>query len=116
MISSGFAKAFCLGVSMNGGFVGGFIFPIITIAVMCAVVCNNMYPQLPLGMCLGCFIAGLPAAICPMPFTLAGLAIFLFYFGLYQTVPIFITAITSYTIVVGSGASLTLSQSLVLIL
>jgi hypothetical protein len=62
-----------------------------------------MYPSLPMGLCLGCFIAGLPAAVCPMPFTLAGLVIFVFFFGLYQTAPIFLTCIVSYTLVVGSG-------------
>ena len=38
-----------------------------------------------------------------MPFTLCGLAIFCFYIGLYQTAPIFISTIVSYTIVCGTG-------------
>lgn len=37
------------------------------------------------GLCLGCFIAALPSGICPMPFTLSCLSIFMFYFGIYQT-------------------------------
>eukprot|EP01035_Chromulina_nebulosa_P017930 gene17930-23552_t len=73
LVSSLFAKMFTLGISMNGGFVGGFIFPIITIATMAAVLSHLLYPDIPLGLFLGCFMAGLPAAICPMPFTLSGL-------------------------------------------
>jgi H+/Cl- antiporter ClcA len=103
LVSSGFGKAFTLGMSMNGGFVGGFVFPLITIGAMAGLVCSQLYPSLPLGLCLGCFIGGLPASICPMPFTLACLAIFIFYFGLYQTFPIFLSCIVSYTLVVGSG-------------
>ena len=38
-----------------------------------------------------------------MPFTLLGIAVYCFYFGIYQTVPIYISIITSYTVVCGSG-------------
>ena len=38
-----------------------------------------------------------------MPFTLACLAIFTQYNGLYQTIPIYMATITSYTLVCGSG-------------
>lgn len=103
LVASAFGKMFCLGVSMNGGFVGGMIFPIMTIGAMAGVVANILYPELPLGLCVGSFIAALPASICPMPFTLACLSIFIFYFGLYQTAPIFIASITSYTLLTGSG-------------
>ena len=44
-----------------------------------------------------------PAAICPMPFTLLGIVVYCFYFGLYQTVPIYVSIVTSYLIVCGSG-------------
>jgi len=103
LISSGFGKAFNLGLSMNGGFVGGFIFPILTMGVIAGVTTNQMYSYVPLGLSVACFMAALPASICPMPFTLSCLAVFVFYIGLYQTAPVFISAITSYTIVVGSG-------------
>lgn len=107
--ASAFARAFILGVSMNSGFIGGFIFPMITIAVLLAMVCfkHNVY-DLPFGLCISCFIAGVPGGICPMPFTLALLAILLFNFGAYQSVAIFISALTSYTIVSGSGLILAL--------
>ena len=38
-----------------------------------------------------------------MPFTLIGIPIYILYFGLYQTIPIFICVVTSYTVVCGSG-------------
>ncbi len=104
LIGSGFARIFLLGVSMNSaGFVGGFIFPTMTVAIIAGVVCYQQYSYLPLGLCIGCFLAGVPAGICPMPFTLCCLSIFLFFFGLYQTAPILIATITSYTVVCGSG-------------
>jgi hypothetical protein len=45
-----------------------------------------------------------------MPFTLAGLAIYLLHLGLYQTVPIFISVITAYTVVCGTGIFTALQQ------
>ncbi len=103
LISTAFAKLFILGVSMNCGFVGGFVFPTILVGAIAAVVCFQWYPTIPLGMCVACFISAIPAGICPMPFTLAGLAIFTLYNGLYQTVPIYIATLMSYTVVCGSG-------------
>ena len=97
------AKMFTLGVSMNCGFIGGFIFPQIQIATMVGMYMHSHYDYIPVGLCVSCFIAGIPAGICPMPFTLACLAIFLMNFGLYQTAPIFIATITSYTLICGSG-------------
>lgn len=103
IICSAFAKMFVLGVSMNSGFVGGFVFPTILVGVMAGVVCYQMFTYIPLGMCVSCFLSAVPAGICPMPFTLACLAIFTQYNGLYQTIPIYIATITSYTLVCGSG-------------
>jgi H+/Cl- antiporter ClcA len=98
-----FSRMFLLAISMNSGFVGGFIFPIIAIGVIAGVVGHQMYPGCPLGLMVGCFMAALPASICPMPMTLCGIAIYCFFFGLYQTAPIFIAAVVSYTLIVGSG-------------
>lgn len=104
LIESGFARVFLLGVSMGCiGFVGGFIFPIITVALIAGCVTYLQYTYLPIGLCLACFMAGLPGGICPMPFTLGLLAIFIYNLGLYQTAPVFISAVTSYTLVCGSG-------------
>lgn len=106
LLCSAAAKIFLLGVSMNCGFIGGFIFPQIAVAMMSGVICFQLYGEsqgLSLGLCVGCFLSGLPSAIVPMPFTLSLLSIFVFYFGLYQTAPIFISAITSYTVICGSG-------------
>ena len=104
LLTAGFARILLLAVSMSSvGYVGGFIFPTITISIIAGVVCYQQYSYLPYGLCIGCFLAGMPSGICPMPFTLSCLAIFMFFFGIYQTAPILIASITSYTVVCGSG-------------
>ena len=77
LICSVFAKMFTLAVSMNCGFVGGIVFPMIAIGSMCGVVAYQQYDYVPIGLCLGCFLAGVPAGICPMPFTLVGIPIYI---------------------------------------
>ena len=110
LITSAFAKMLSLAISMNCGFIGGFVFPMIAVGAMCGAVAYQQYDYLPLGLCVGCFLAGVPAGICPMPFTLVGIPIYILYFGLYQTIPIFICVITSYTVVCGSGLFKTLAD------
>jgi hypothetical protein len=104
LLAAGFARMLLLGCSMNCvGYVGGFIFPIVTISLIAGVVAWQNFPYLPFGLCIGCFLSSLAGAICPMPMTLTCLSIFCFFFGLYQTAPILIATMTSYTLVSGSG-------------
>ena len=103
LASTAFAKMFLLGVSMNCGFVGGFVMPTVLIGIIAGTMCFQLFPYLPMGFCVSCFMAAVPGSICPMPFTLACLAIFISFNGLYQTVPIYVACVTSYTVVCGSG-------------
>lgn len=103
LLCTGFAKLFVLGVSMNCGFVGGFVFPTILVGAIAGVLFYQWQSVVPLGMCVACFMSAVPAGICPMPFTLACLSIFALFNGLYQTVPIYIACLVSYLVVCGSG-------------
>lgn len=103
LLCTAFARMFLLGVSMNCGFIGGIIFPFLTMGLIAGTVMYINYSYVPLGLCVGTFIIALPCGIVPMPFTFSCLSIFIFYYGLYETVPIFIASITSYLIVCGSG-------------
>ena len=96
-------RVLTLAVSMNCGFVGGFVLPTISIGIVCGVICHKQYDYIPLGMAVTCFMTALPAAICPMPFTLFGIAASVFFLGLYQTVPVFVGCITSYLMLTGIG-------------
>lgn len=103
LICCGFARAFLLGISMNCGFIGGFVFPMLSMGAIAGVVCSLQYPGLPVAMSVGCFMFALPCAIVPLPFTFTALCCFLFYFGLYETVPVFVSILTSYLLLCGSG-------------
>lgn len=75
----------------------------LTVGVMAASVARTEFPEVPYGLLIACFMAGIPAGICPMPSTLIALVTVIFFFGLGQIAPIFISVLTSYMIVCGSG-------------
>jgi len=103
LLCTAFARMFLLGVSMNCGFVGGIIFPYLTMGLICGTLMYTHFPYIPLGLCISCFMISIPCGIVPMPFTFTCLSAFVFYNGLYQIVPIFVAACTSYLLVCGSG-------------
>jgi H+/Cl- antiporter ClcA len=103
LISCAFARAFLLAISMNCGFIGGFVFPMLSMGAIAGTVANLQYPELPLGLTVGCFMFALPCGIVPLPFTFTALGCFLFFFGLYETVPIFVSILVSYLLVCGTG-------------
>ncbi len=103
LLCTAFARMFLLGVSMNCGYIGGIIFPFLTMGVIAGTLCFVHFPYVPIGLCISCFMISISCGIVPMPFTFTCLSAFVFYNGLYQIVPIFISAITSYLIVCGSG-------------
>jgi len=113
LVCSLFGKMFTLAVSMSSGFVGGFIFPLITISVLMAMISFSIMtnglddeqndPDQPLGLYISCFMAAIPGAIAPMPVTMVFLAASVLFFNLTQLAPIFLSVITSYLLVCGSG-------------
>jgi H+/Cl- antiporter ClcA len=103
LLCTAFSRMFLLGVSMNCGFVGGIIFPYLTMGLISGAIMAVNYPGIPVGLCLGTFMISIACGIVPMPFTFTALSCFVFFFGLYQTVPIFVASLTAYIVVCGSG-------------
>ncbi|KAJ1424259.1 chloride channel [Ochromonadaceae sp. CCMP2298] len=103
LICTGFARMFLLGVSMNCGFVGGVVFPFLTMGIITGCIAFQFYPHIPLGLFVASFMVSLPCGIVPMPFTFTCLSAFAFFLGLNQTVPVFVAVITSYSLVCSTG-------------
>ena len=58
-----FAKMFSLGVSLNCGFAGGFVMPMITIGTFAGCIMSLFYTSQPMGFCVSCFMAAVPAGM-----------------------------------------------------
>jgi H+/Cl- antiporter ClcA len=100
---TGFARIFLLGVSMNSGFVGGIILPMLTVGLLAGAIMSQMYPYIPVALCESAFMVSIACGVVPAPVTFSVLAAFIFYLGAYQSIPIFVAVFTSYTITCGTG-------------
>jgi H+/Cl- antiporter ClcA len=96
-----FARMLTLGISNNCGFVGGIVYPFLTIGVICAVLCNQYYPGMPLGLCVSTFFISVGMGVIPAPFTFVILSCLLFFLGAYQSVVVFVAALTCFCLVSG---------------
>lgn len=103
LLCTGFARMVLLGISMNCGFVGGIVYPFLSMGILCGVVAYQHYPEVPLALFISSFMVALPCGIVPMPFTFTCLSAFAFFLGLNQTVPVFVAVITSFSLVCSSG-------------
>lgn len=103
LLCTGFARMALLGVSMNCGFVGGIVYPFLTMGIIAGVIAHQHYQEVPLGLFISAFMVALPCGIVPMPFTFTCLSAFAFFLGLNQTVPIFVAVIVSFSLVCSSG-------------
>lgn len=103
ILCTGFARMLLLGISMNCGFVGGIIYPFVTMGVLAGCYMYKFYTYLPKLLCIATFMVSLPCTIVPLPFTFACLSIFIFYIGVYQTVPVFVSCFVAYALVTGTG-------------
>ena len=56
-----FAKMFTLAVSLNCGFAGGFVFPMLSIGTFSGCIMSLYYKHYPVGFCVSCFMAAVPA-------------------------------------------------------
>jgi hypothetical protein len=52
---------------------------------------------------LTCFTASIASSIAPTPIAMAGISWFLFYLGMELTIPVFVSCLTSYCLLSGSG-------------
>lgn len=110
LIKTCFCRGALLAISMNSGFIGGFIFPLLTIGVLVGVIAHDLFPNAPYSLFLCSFMSALPAGIAPIPYTLICLTAFLFSLNVYQITPVFIATMVSYLIVSGTGILPTLQR------
>lgn len=103
LISSAFARAFLLGISMNCGFIGGPIFPLLSLGLLSGVVLHINFPGVPLALGITGFMVAITGAFIPITFTLVCFAAFSLYLGKTEITPVFVAALTSYIALSASG-------------
>ena len=97
------AKMLALSGALNFGFIGGPIFPLLFVGSCLGAIINLIFPQVPLGLALGCMIVAVPAAIVPIPLALAAIGIVIIGVSPTNALPVFLSALVAYSITHGLG-------------
>lgn len=94
-------KLVALSGALNFGFIGGPIFPLLFVGSCLGDAINLIFPQIPLGLALGCMIVGVPAAIVPIPLALGAIGIIIIGLTAANALPVFIAALVAFSITRG---------------
>ncbi len=95
------AKLLALSGALSFGFIGGPIFPLLFVGSTLGAAINLIFPQVPLGLALGCMIVAVPAAIVPIPIALGAIGIIIIGLSPANTIPVFISALVAFSITHG---------------
>jgi H+/Cl- antiporter ClcA len=97
------AKLLALGGALSFGFIGGPIFPLLFVGATLGSAINLVFPQIPLGLAVGCLIVAVPAAIVPIPLALAVIGIVIVGLSPTNAIPVILASLTSYSLAHGLG-------------
>jgi H+/Cl- antiporter ClcA len=95
------AKLLALSGALNFGFIGGPIFPMLFVGSCIGAVVNLIFPQIPVGLALGCMIVAVPAAVVPIPIALVAIGIIIIGISPTNAVPVLISALVAYSVTHG---------------
>ena len=97
------AKMLALGGALSFGFIGGPIFPLLFVGATLGSAINVLFPQIPLGLAVGCMMVAVPAAIVPIPIALAVIVVLVVGLSPTNVIPVILAALTAYSITHGLG-------------
>lgn len=103
LILFAFAKLLALSGALSFGFIGGPVFPLLFVGATLGSAINLLFPQIPLGLAVGCMMAAVPGAIVPIPLGLAVIVILIVGLSPMNAVPVVMAALTSFAIAHGLG-------------
>lgn len=97
------AKLLALSGALSFGFIGGPIFPLLFVGATLGSAINLLFPQIPLGLAVGCMMAAVPAAIVPIPLALAAIVIIVVGESPMDSLPVILASLTSFAVAHGLG-------------
>ena len=104
IIMSVFGRLLTLALSLYSyGFIGGIVYPLLTIGFIMGIAYYLYFPLSPYGFCIACFTASIPSCLVPMPFTLTAFVCLVFGLDLYQSSAVYVASVTSYLLISGTG-------------
>jgi H+/Cl- antiporter ClcA len=97
------AKLLALAGALSFGFIGGPIFPLLFVGSTLGTALNLMFPDLPLGLAVGCMTVAVPAALVPIPLALAAVGALIIGVSPENALPLVISSLVAFSVTHGLG-------------
>jgi H+/Cl- antiporter ClcA len=97
------AKLLALSGALSFGFIGGPIFPLLFVGSTLGTAIHLLFPQLPLGLTVGCMMVAVPAAIVPIPLALGVIGIAIIGLSPTNALPVILASLIAHATVQGLG-------------
>ncbi len=98
-----FAKLLALSGALSFGFIGGPIFPLLFVGATLGSAINLVFPQIPLGLAVGCMIVAVPATVVPIPLALSVIGALIVGLSPMNVLPVVLASLTAYAVAHGLG-------------
>jgi len=95
------AKMLALSGALSFGFIGGPIFPPLFVGTTLGSAIMLLFPQLPMGLAVGCMTVAVPAAVVPIPLALAAIGILILGVSPTNALPIVLAALIAFSVTRG---------------
>jgi H+/Cl- antiporter ClcA len=95
------AKMVAMALSLEVGFMGGNVFPLIFMGGTAGTVVYLAFPDIPIALAVSCMLAAVPGAFLRAPISMVLIAAIALALGAETTAPVAVAVVTSYLIVAG---------------
>jgi len=90
------AKILALSGALSFGFIGGPIFPLLFVGSTLGSIIHILFPQIPLGLALGCMLVAVPAAVVPIPLAIGVIGVIVIGLPLTNVLPVLLASLVAY--------------------
>jgi H+/Cl- antiporter ClcA len=95
------AKMVAMSLSLEVGFLGGNVFPMIFMGGTAGTIVHLAFPDIPLALAVGCMLAALPGSYLRAPISMVVIAAIALYLDAEAIAPVAMAVITAYLLVAG---------------
>ena len=95
------AKMVAMALSLEAGFMGGNVFPLIFMGGTAGIVVYLVFPDIPIALAVSCMLAAVPGSFLRAPVSTVFIAAIALALGAETTAPVAVAVVTSYLIVAG---------------
>lgn len=93
------AKMVAMALSLEVGFMGGNVFPMIFMGGTAGTIVHLAFPDIPIALAVGCMLAAVPGSFLRAPISMVFIAAIALALGAETTAPVAVAVVTSYLII-----------------